>query len=665
MFRFTSSTATVLVAVLLLLWAYPATAGNSAPPPCDHDCLMAQARQLLEARNAREAQRLFGKAAKNKATGKDPTKKAAAKQMQEKAKKHYPAIFSGLREVDQLVSSRSLLKAYRTAQSTLGKIKSCAAIRVAQFTDFDEEIISSLTERSERINTDRVAAIEEALKKGQSLMTERDYATAATNFEYAHGLCLPEEKNTYGTGELVREANYGKHFLRGERLLDQQKCAGAHAAFKEAYAILAKNEAQVQIDAAADCAYEELMEKGQSQLGNDDCQKARSTFLSAATFKPGDELAKTSAQQAGRCLAEKLLTTAASAYEAKDYQLAANKLNEAEQMDSRAKKDDSSIGDLRTTYYEGVLRIAEAQERDKKYSNAKKYFLLAGKFKNATEMLERAELATAKEEAATAYTAAQTRQNNSAQLKTISDFTQLREAWQTAKTAADKAKLNGTDVEAKLTAARDAERAVQNGNRLYANYVASGRKSSTTREAAAAAYTTIPFPAAIKDNNPAKSTTSAAELVTVRVKYYGISLDLHNNDCRRLKGKVLMALQQKGRNVRSTTNNRSLTTILDYNSTASRDYPVRRVEKTRSPRPLRQYDFKVDRRALANGEVYLWVDSQLLGCHKSGDFASDYRCNISHKGSLRKKIIRTTTGLSFRVGASNHRLTNHFTISVL
>lgn len=98
----------------------------------------------------------------------------------------------------------------------------------------------------------------------------------------------------------------------------------------------------------------------------------------------------------------------------------------------------------------------------------------------------------------TASQQAQDKQNKPSALKSTTDLIALQDSWATAKKAAEKAQVTGTNANDRHTKAGKAVGLAQTGDRLWNTYVAGGSKNSSQRAQAILQYSKTPIACALK-----------------------------------------------------------------------------------------------------------------------------------------------------------------------
>lgn len=108
---------------------------------------------------------------------------------------------------------------------------------------------------------------------------------------------------------------------------------------------------------------------------------------------------------------------------------------------------------------------------------------------------------------------------------------------------------------------------------------------------------------------------------------------IHNNDCNRLQGKIYIDIKNESnqccdRIIKPRINKASI--LLDWSGDLRKDYKVRDIpdDQPMTDEPL----FEVPKSLIENGSLFVKLTSDIKGCHKGGEGAWDYNCEIDYSG---------------------------------
>jgi len=146
---------------------------------------------------------------------------------------------------------------------------------------------------------------------------------------------------------------------------------------------------------------------------------------------------------------------------------------------------------------------------------------------------------------------------------------------------------------------------------------------------------------------------------------------IHNRDCTRLQGAINVNIWSKSkRNGYDIADSGDPLPLLDLEGELYKDFVFRNIENEVTSR----LEFNVPENDLAQNKVMVNLSSSILGCHKSGDFSSDYNCKLTYyKESIEHGIYINNWprlhGLAWKskvtfVADGKHRITADVIISM-
>jgi len=129
-----------------------------------------------------------------------------------------------------------------------------------------------------------------------------------------------------------------------------------------------------------------------------------------------------------------------------------------------------------------------------------------------------------------------------------------------------------------------------------------------------------------------KNTLTGPKMYEVSAEINHINLTTHNNDCRRLQGKIIIDIIDSHnsspceRIIKPGINEASI--LLDWSGNLKKDYKVREISAPMADEPF----FAVHKSRLEDGKLFVRLRSNIKGCHKGGEGHFDYNCDINYSG---------------------------------
>jgi len=133
-----------------------------------------------------------------------------------------------------------------------------------------------------------------------------------------------------------------------------------------------------------------------------------------------------------------------------------------------------------------------------------------------------------------------------------------------------------------------------------------------------------------------KNTQTGPKIYEVSAGINHINHTKHNNDCRRLQGKIIIDIINSHisspceRIIKPGINEASI--LLDWSGNLKKDYKVREIpdDQPMTDEPF----FAVHKSRLDDGKLFVRLRSNIQGCHKGGEGHFDYNCDIDYSGTF-------------------------------